>query len=65
MDCTSGQGEEIRLKEEDGRLRQAEETLWVKLYDCFNGGCMLGAGSNTGTNDHEVDGIVQGTRTAS
>ena len=60
MDCTSGQGEEVRLKDEDGRLRQAEESLWVRMYESFRAGCMLGAGSNTGTNDHEVDGIVQG-----
>ena len=60
MDCTNGEGEEIRLREEDGRLKQAEESLWVRMYDAHQAGCMMGAGSNTGTNDHQVDGIVQG-----
>ena len=60
MDCTSGQGEELRLKDEEGRLRQTEDALWLRLYDAWRAGCMLGAGSSTGTNDHEVDGIVQG-----
>ena len=60
IDLSSSHGEELRLKAADGSLRIREEELFTRLSDEWAAGAMIGAGSNTGTNDHEVNGIVQG-----
>ena len=60
IDLSSSHGEEVRLKDGDGRLTVREEELFARLQEEWGRGAMIGAGSNTGTNDHEVNGIVQG-----
>ena len=60
IDLSSSHGEEVRLKDGEGRLTVREEELFTRLQLEWKHGAMIGAGSNSGTNDHEVGGIVQG-----
>ena len=60
MDLAGGVGETLQLHDDEGRLALSEDAVWAALQSAWQSGALLGAGSNTGSNSQDEDGIVLG-----
>jgi hypothetical protein len=59
-DLSNGAPDTIPIKGADGQVSVNQDQLWATLEDAFQAGYLVGAGSNTGSDTTEVQGIAQG-----